>query len=174
MILQKFRRGLLGRFVKFGVLPSVLVVVTIVGTTTYLNIASKFADLRELATSHAEFFASKRETDNQTAIGTLSAMGLALENGLYANKAGTLRYLQSVAQANPMFGVFVAYESIGALPKNSTDAGAANTVTIDKATDETGRFAPRFDHDPNAALNHMSDPLAGKSMDRLCPSYRFA
>ncbi len=92
MILQKFRRGLLGRFVKFGVLPSVLVVVTIVGTTTYLNIASKFVDLRELATSHAEFFASKRETGNQTAIGTLSAMGLALENGLYANKAGTLDY----------------------------------------------------------------------------------
>ncbi len=56
MILEKFRSGLLGRFVKFGVVPSVLVVVTIVSTTTYLNIAAKFEDLRELATSHAEFF----------------------------------------------------------------------------------------------------------------------
>ena len=170
MILQKFRSGLLGRFVKFGVVPSVLVVVTIVGTTTYLNIVSKYQDLCELATSHAEFFASKRETGNQTAMGTLSAMGLALENGLYANKAGTLRYLQSVAQANPMFGVFVAYESIGALPKNSTNAGAANTVTIDKATDETGRFAPRFNHDPTAAqsillrtMNNVSESVFYKT-----------
>jgi len=170
MILKKFRSGLLGRFVKFGVVPSVLVVVTIVGTTTYLNIVSKYQDLCELATSHAEFFASKRETGNQTAIGTLFAMSLALENGLYANKAGTLDYLQSVAQANPMFGVFVAYESIGALPKNSTDAGPANTVTIDKATDETGRFAPRFDHDPTAAqsillrtMNNISESVLYKS-----------
>ena len=170
MILEKFRSGLLGRFVKFGVVPSVLVVVTIVGTTTYLNIISKFADLRELATSHAEFFASKRETGNQTAIGTLFAMSLALENGLYANKASTLDYLQSVAQANPMFGVFVAYESIGALPNNSTSVGAAKTVTIDTATDETGRFAPRFDHDPTAAqsiqlrtMNNVSESVLYKT-----------
>lgn len=42
MILMKYRSGLLGRFVMFGVLPSVLVVVAIVANTTYLNFASKF------------------------------------------------------------------------------------------------------------------------------------
>ena len=63
---------------KFGVVPSVLVVLTIVGITTYLNISSKY-----------------------------------------------------VAQANSIFGVFVAYESIASLPNNSTDAGAAATLDIE-------------------------------------------
>ncbi|NBY67363.1 MAG: hypothetical protein EBQ58_00645 [Betaproteobacteria bacterium] len=79
MILQKFRSGLLGRFVKFGVLPSVLVVVAVVATTTYLSVTSKQKDARELATTEAEYITSKGETFDQKAIGTVTAMALLLK-----------------------------------------------------------------------------------------------
>ena len=151
MILKKFRGGLLGQFVKFGVLPSVLVVVSIVAVTTYFNINSKIKDAREFATTQAKFIACKGEAFDQKAIGIVTAMSLAIENGLFAKKANTLKYLRAVAQANPMFGVFVAYEATGDAPKFLSDKPPTGEITIDQATDSSGRFAPCFLRDSTPA-----------------------
>ena len=38
MLLKKFRTGLLGRFVKFGILPSVFVIVAVILLNTLFNV----------------------------------------------------------------------------------------------------------------------------------------
>ena len=159
MILKKFRRGLLGQFVKFGVLPSVLVVVAIVAITTSLSIGSKRMDARELATAEAEYICSRGETFDQKAIGTVTAMALAIENGLYSKKADTLKYAKAVTEANPMFGVFIVYEAIGAAAKSSLGPTAASEITIDQATDANGRFVPSFTRDSTPSHSLVLRPI---------------
>ncbi len=159
MILQKFRRGLLGRFVKFGVLPSVLVVVAIVVTTTFLSVTSKQHDARELAKTEAEYITSRGETYDQKAIATVTAMALAIENGLYSKKADMLKYAQAVAEANPKLGVFVAYETTGAATKPAVGPSSTGELSIDQATDSSGRFVPRFDRDSTPAHALVLRPI---------------
>ena len=65
MSFQNFRKGLLGQFVFFGVLPSVAVVVAIIGTTAYRSVHSLRESARELASAEASLLASRIEGRNR-------------------------------------------------------------------------------------------------------------
>ena len=154
MLLKKFRTGLLGRFVKFGILPSVFVIVTVIILNTLLNVNAIQLQATELSRTICLRTTTEMETRNMKAFSTLSALTVALESGLYAKRSETLKFLNALTESNPEFGVFVAYESTSSSkPKTPTGPIPATDVGVDQATNSTGRFAPLFERDAVAATH---------------------
>ena len=148
MLLKKFRTGLLGRFVKFGILPGVIVIVGVLCVNTYFSLLKFELEASELARKMTLRLTSDIENRNQKALGTISVIRLALETSLISKRAEILQFLKPIAEANPDFGVFVALEP------NSIQSNAPATVTtasldknIDQATNANGRFAPLYERD---------------------------
>ena len=148
MLLKKFRTGLLGRFVKFGILPGVIVIVGVLCVNTYFSLLKFELEASELARKMTLRLTSEIENRNQKALGTISVIRLALETSLISKRAEILQFLKPIAEANPDFGVFVALEP------NSIQSNAPATVTtasldknIDQATNANGRFAPLYERD---------------------------
>ena len=148
MLLKKFRTGLLGRFVKFGILPGVIVIVGVLCVNTYFSLLKFELEASELARKMTLRLTSEIENRNQKALGTISVIRLALETSLISKRAEILQFLKPIAEANPDFGVFVALEP------NSIQSNAPATVTtasldknIDQATNTNGRFAPLYERD---------------------------
>jgi hypothetical protein len=160
MDLKKFRTGLLGRFVKFGIVPGVIVIVGVLCVNTYFSLLKFELEASELARKMTLRMTSEIENRNQKALGTISVIRLALETSLITKRAEILQFLKPIAEANPDFGVFVALESnssqsippttvSGATTSSSpTTVSAAITDTnIDQATNANGRFAPLYERD---------------------------
>jgi hypothetical protein len=148
MSLKNFRQGLLGQFMYFGVVPSVVVVLAIIGVTAYLGARGIQQDAAEIALAEAERLANDIEGRQQKAVGTVTAMALAFECGLFENRDEGLTYLRSIANANPEYDVFVGFEPNA----DGRDAAAvANPATNPQSIDKSGRFVPRFDRDGTAA-----------------------
>ncbi len=148
MLLKKFRTGLLGRFVKFGILPGVIVIVGVLCVNTYFSLLKFELEASELARKMTLRLTSEIENRNQKALGTISVIRLALETSLISKRAEILQFLKPIAEANPDFGVFVALEP------NSIQSNAPATVStasldknIDQATNANGRFAPLYERD---------------------------
>ena len=110
MPLKQFRKGLLGQFVIFGIVPSILVVLCIIGGGTYLAAKDAQSNATELAIAEAARLANDVDGRNVRAGATASAIGMAFENGLFADRVRALKYLQAMAEANQDLGVFVAYD----------------------------------------------------------------
>ena len=154
MLLKKFRTGLLGRFVKFGILPSVFVIVAVILLNTLFNVNAIQLQATELSRKICLRSTTEMETRNMKAFSTLSALTVALESGLYAKRADTLKFLNALAESNPEFGVFVAYEATSS-PKSKPLTGPipATDAGVDQAINPTGRFAPLFERDAVAAAH---------------------
>ena len=160
MDLKKFRTGLLGRFVKFGIVPGVIVIVGVLCVNTYFSLLKFELEATELARKMTLRMTSEIENRNQKALGTISVIRLALETSLITKRAEILQFLKPIAEANPDFGVFVALESTssqsippttvsGATTSSSsaTVSAAITDINIDQATNANGRFAPLYERD---------------------------
>ncbi|MSR34333.1 MAG: hypothetical protein EXS12_05995 [Phycisphaerales bacterium] len=160
MDLKKFRTGLLGRFVKFGIVPGVIVIVGVLCVNTYFSLLKFELEATELARKMTLRLTSEIENRNQKALGTISVTRLALETSLITKRAEILQFLKPIAEANPDFGVFVALESTSSqsIPpttvsgattsSSSATVSAATTDTdIDQATNANGRFTPLYERD---------------------------
>jgi len=160
MDLKKFRTGLLGRFVKFGIVPGVIVIVGVLCVNTYFSLLKFELEATELARKMTLRMTSEIENRNQKALGTISVIRLALETSLITKRAEILQFLKPIAEANPDFGVFVALESTssqtippttvsGATTSSSsaTVSAASTDTNIDQATNANGRFAPLYERD---------------------------
>ena len=160
MDLKKFRTGLLGRFVKFGIVPGVIVIVGVLCVNTYFSLLKFENEASELARKMTLRLTSEIENRNQKALGTISVIRLALETSLITKRAEILQFLKPIAEANPDFGVFVALESTSSQSIPPTTVSAATTssssatisaattdTNIDQATNANGRFAPLYERD---------------------------
>ena len=160
MDLKKFRTGLLGRFVKFGIVPGVIVIVGVLCVNTYFSLLKFELEATELARKMTLRMTSEIENRNQKALGTISVIRLALETSLITKRAEILQFLKPIAEANPDFGVFVALESTSSQSIPPTTVSAATTssspatvsaattdTNIDQATNANGRFAPLYERD---------------------------
>ena len=160
MDLKKFRTGLLGRFVKFGIVPGVIVIVGVLCVNTYFSLLKFELEATELARKMTLRMTSEIENRNQKALGTISVIRLALETSLITKRAEILQFLKPIAEANPDFGVFVALESTSSQPIPPTTVSGATTssspatvstattdTNIDQATNANGRFAPLYERD---------------------------
>ena len=152
MVIKNFRKGLLGQFTYFGVIPSAVVVLSIIGISAYLSARTTKRESASFATSEAERVANEIEGRQQKAVGTVTAMSLAFECCLFDNRVEAIEYLRSIADANPEYDVFVGFEPNA----DGHDAAAvANTATELKSIDKSGRFVPRFNRDGTAANTLM-------------------
>ncbi|RLS45800.1 MAG: hypothetical protein DWH85_02295 [Planctomycetota bacterium] len=160
MDLKKFRTGLLGRFVKFGIVPGVIVIAGVLCVNTYFSLLKFENEASELARKMTLRLTSEIENRNQKALGTISVIRLALETSLITKRAEILQFLKPIAEANPDFGVFVALESTSSQSIPPTTVSAATTssssatisaattdTNIDQATNANGRFAPLYERD---------------------------
>ena len=148
MVIKNFRKGLLGQFTYFGVIPSAVVVLSIIGISAYLSARTTKRESASFATSEAERVANEIEGRQQKAVGTVTAMSLAFECCLFDNRVEAIEYLRSIADANPEYDVFVGFEPNA----DGQDAAAvANPATELKSIDKSGRFVPRFNRDGTAA-----------------------
>jgi hypothetical protein len=151
MSFQNFRKGLLGQFVFFGVLPSVAVVVVIIGTTAYRSVHSLGESARELASAEASLLASRIEGRNQRAMGVANAMHSALDSGLTVDRAAIIDFMGQISEANPSYALFVAFDT------NADGRDAASLAAVKQgalpaeAMDATGRFLPRVERDATPA-----------------------
>ena len=152
MVIKNFRKGLLGQFTYFGVIPSAVVVLSIIGISAYLSARTTKRESASFATSEAERVANEIEGRQQKAVGTVTAMSLAFECCLFDNRVEAIEYLRSIADANPEYDVFVGFEPNA----DGQDAAAvANPATELKSIDKSGRFVPRFNRDGTAANTLM-------------------
>jgi len=101
MSFQNFRKGLLGQFVFFGVLPSVAVVVVIIGTTAYRSVHSLRESARELASAEASLLANSIDGRNQRAMGVANAMHAAIDSGLTVERAAIIDFMRQISEAIP-------------------------------------------------------------------------
>ena len=160
MDLKKFRTGLLGRFVKFGIVPGVIVIVGVLCVNTYFSLLKFELEATELARKMTLRMTSEIENRNQKALGTISVIRLALETSLITKRAEILQFLKPIAEANPDFGVFVALDSTSSqsippttvpgattLSSPATVSAASTDTDIDQATNTNGRFAPLYERD---------------------------
>ena len=160
MDLKKFRTGLLGRFVKFGIVPGVIVIAGVLCVNTYFSLLKFELEASELARKMTLRLTSEIENRNQKALGTITVIRLALETSLITKRAEILQFLKPIAEANPDFGVFVALESTSSQSIPPTTVSAATTsspptkvsaattdTNIDQATNANGRFAPLYERD---------------------------
>ena len=160
MDLKKFRTGLLGRFVKFGIVPGVIVIAGVLCVNTYFSLLKFENEASELARKMTLRLTSEIENRNQKALGTITVIRLALETSLITKRAEILQFLKPIAEANPDFGVFVALESTSSQSIPPTTVSAATTssssatisaattdTNIDQATNANGRFAPLYERD---------------------------
>ncbi len=160
MDLKKFRTGLLGRFVKFGIVPGVIVIVGVLCVNTYFSLLKFELEASELARKMTLRLTSEIENRNQKALGTITVIRLALETSLITKRAEILQFLKPIAEANPDFGVFVALESTSSQSIPPTTVSASTTssplatvsaaitdTNIDQATNANGLFAPLYERD---------------------------
>ena len=158
MPLKQFRKGLLGQFVIFGVVPSIFVVLCIIGGNTYLAAKEAQLSAADLATAEAARLANEVDARNGRASATANAMGIAFENGLFGNRASALAYLQSLANSNRDFGVFVAYD-VNA-DGHDSDARSAEPggpeIIPSVAMTPKGRFVP---HVNRVEQGHLVRPM---------------
>ena len=160
MDLKKFRTGLLGRFVKFGIVPGVIVIAGVLCVNTYFSLLKFELEASELARKMTLRLTSEIENRNQKALGTITVIRLALETSLITKRAEILQFLKPIAEANPDFGVFVALESTSSQSIPPTTVSASTTssplatvsaaitdTNIDQATNANGLFAPLYERD---------------------------
>jgi len=148
MSLKNFRKGLLGQFMYFGVVPSVIVVLAIIGVTAYVGARGIQRDYAALAISEAERLANDIEGRQQKAVATATAMAAASESYLFGNRSESIKYLRALAEANPDYGVFFGYEPNADGHDAPTSTAAGNGA---QGVDQSGRFVPRFERDTTAA-----------------------
>ena len=151
MSFQNFRKGLLGQFVFFGVLPSVAVVVVIIGTTAYRSVHSLRESARELASAEASLLANSIDGRNQRAMGVANAMHAAIDSGLTVERAAIIDFMRQISEANPSYALFVAFDA-NADGRDAASLAAVKQGTLPaEAMDATGRFLPRVEHDATPA-----------------------
>ncbi|MEI6475000.1 MAG: methyl-accepting chemotaxis protein [Planctomycetota bacterium] len=149
MSLKNFRKGLLGQFMYFGVLPSVAVVLAIIGVTAYVGARGIQRDYGALAVSEAGRLANDIEGRQQKAVATTTAMAVASETYLFGNRSESIKYLRALAEANPEYGVFFGYEPNA--DGHDAAPAAAGAGTDSQGVDKSGRFVPRFERDATPA-----------------------
>ena len=151
MSFQNFRKGLLGQFVFFGVLPSVVVVVAIIGTTAYRSVHSLRESAQDLASAEASLLANSIEGRNQRAMGVANAMHSAIDSGLTVDRAAIIDFMRQISEANISYALFVAFDA------NADGRDAASLVAAKQGAlpvesmDATGRFLPRIERDATPA-----------------------
>ena len=151
MSFQNFRKGLLGQFVSFGVLPSVAVVVVIIGTTAYRSVHSLRESARELASAEASLLANSIDGRNQRAMGVANAMHAAIDSGLTVERAAIIDFMRQISEANPSYALFVAFDA-NADGRDAASLAAVKQGTLPaEAMDATGRFLPRVERDATPA-----------------------
>ena len=151
MSFQNFRKGLLGQFVFFGVLPSVAVVVVIIGTTAYRSVHSLRESARELASAEASLLANSIDGRNQRAMGVANAMHAAIDSGLTVDRAAIIDFMGQISEANPSYALFVAFDA-NADGRDAASLAAVKQGTLPaEAMDATGRFLPRVERDATPA-----------------------
>ena len=151
MSFQNFRKGLLGQFVFFGVLPSVAVVMVIIGTTAYRSVHSLRESARELASAEASLLANRIEGRNQRAMGVANAMHAAIDSGLTVERAGIIDFMRQISEANASYALFVAFDA-NADGRDAASLAAVKQGTLPaEAMDATGRFLPRVERDATPA-----------------------
>ncbi|MBU6210320.1 MAG: hypothetical protein KGR22_10470, partial [Planctomycetes bacterium] len=150
MSFQNFRKGLLGQFVFFGVLPSVVVVVAIIGTTAYRSVHSLRESARDLASAEASLLANSIEGRNQRAMGVANAMHSAIDSGL-TERAAIIDFMRQILEANDGYALFVAFDANADGRDAASLAAAKQGALPAEAMDATGRFLPRVERDATPA-----------------------
>ena len=101
MSLLKSRKGLLGQFVVYGVLPAVSVVALVIGINGVRTFRMLDRSAQETAIAEASAVAGEIEGWNMEAAAIVNVLGRATEYGLFGNRADSLKMMRQVLEAYP-------------------------------------------------------------------------
>ena len=91
-----FHQSLLGRSMLFGVLPSALVVLAVVGLNSYRAWDGLSASLERDLRNATELAAKEINLRNEATVRLVRMMVLSQESGQFGRRADTLRFLESI------------------------------------------------------------------------------
>ena len=157
-----FHQSLLGRSMLFGVLPSALVVLAVVGLNSYRAWDGLSASLERDLRNATELAAKEINLRNEATVRLVRMMVLSQESGQFGRRADTLRFLESILNASPnVYAAYVGYEPNA----DGNDAAGAQPGVPANALGEGGRFYPYYKRDPNASGGFRLEPLQEVSDD---------
>ncbi|MBL9140555.1 MAG: hypothetical protein JNK53_01700, partial [Phycisphaerae bacterium] len=111
---RKFTQSLMGRLTLAGILPAVLVILTLVTINSTRRYFSLFDALNQRLAGDAETFALRIEAMNRSAVDASRLIALSQEAGMYGDRKETMAYLRQILADTPQFtGTYVVYEPNG-------------------------------------------------------------
>ncbi|NBV65267.1 MAG: hypothetical protein EBR71_12555, partial [Planctomycetes bacterium] len=146
MSLLKSRKGLLGQFVLFGVLPAVSVVALVIGINGIRTFRMLDRSAQETAIAEASAISGEIEAWNVEATAIVNVLSRATEYGLFGNRADSLKLMRQVLEAYPdLEACYFMYEPNAdgndAAALAAQRRGLAGALPA-AALDANGRFAP--------------------------------
>ena len=146
MSLLKTRKGLLGQFIIFGVLPAVSVVALVIGINGARTYTMLDRSAEQTAIAEASAIAGEIEAWNVEATAIVSVLSRATDYGLFGNRADSLKMMRQVMEAYPeLEACYFMYEPNAdgndATALAAQRRGAAGALPA-SALDANGRFTP--------------------------------
>jgi methyl-accepting chemotaxis protein len=144
-------RSLLGQFLAYGVLPSVAVLLTVIGINGLRTFRLLREGVKQVAQAEAVALANELDGWNRATVAVVRTMRDAAEHGLFGRRAESMALLRRILEEHPDFeGTYYTYEpdadgrdaeSLEVLRSGSSAALPAESLNA------SGRFIPYFFRD---------------------------
>jgi len=146
MRLSDFRRGLLGQFILYAVLPSVAVLAAVIAVNGWRGYAALQSMAERTAIAEASAVANEIEAWNVEAISIVQMLADAGDVGLFGDRASSLRMMRRVMETYPdLEACYYTYapnaDGKDAASLAALRSGVAGALPAE-ALDERGRFIP--------------------------------
>ncbi|HHJ15235.1 MAG TPA: response regulator [Gammaproteobacteria bacterium] len=153
----KFHKSMRGRFLLFGVLPTIAMLAAIVAYNASNLYSRVRADNEQLLHNLAIELAGEIELTNNRAVMAAQVMALAQEAGLFGQRAESIEYARRVLEFYPEFtGAYFGYEPNA----DGQDAAALESgAGMAQAVDAGGRFIPYWFRDRADNARIRLEPL---------------
>ncbi|RLS67285.1 MAG: methyl-accepting chemotaxis protein [Planctomycetota bacterium] len=157
-----FHRSLLGRALIFGVLPSVLVMASVVTINAQRAMSRFSATLERDLRRATELAAEDIGLRNEATLNLVRMMARTQETGMFGQRAQTLRFIERTAKSdNDIYAAYIAYEPNG----DGQDGAGAQPGVPAQALGAGGRFYPYFKRDPKNAGAFVLESLQENPQD---------
>ena len=155
----RFHKSMRGRFLLFGVLPTIV----LLGAIVIYNAINMYSRARADNEQHLQLLtvelAEEIERTNNRAVIAAQVMALAQQSGLFGNRPESSEYARQVLEFYPEFtGAYFGYEPNADgddMSFRNSDIGAQMSSAMDK----TGRFIPYWYRDKSDNTKIVLEPL---------------
>ncbi|MDB4409668.1 response regulator [Gammaproteobacteria bacterium] len=155
----RFHKSMRGRFLLFGVLPTIV----LLGAIVIYNAINMYSRARADNEQHLQLLtvelAEEIERTNNRAVIAAQVMALAQQSGLFGNRPESSEYARQVLEFYPEFtGAYFGYEP-NADGDDMSFRNSAIGAQMLSAMDKTGRFIPYWYRDKSDNTKIVLEPL---------------